>query len=87
MHFRGDAAGADSFLPMAATCMNILKLPAYSDIGAWQFFNVARGFTFLYFRVLVSTSKSRLHSNSRAAETMRGKLIYAMNSNSGFFLA
>jgi hypothetical protein len=35
MHFRGDAAGADSFLPMAATCMNILKLPAYSDIGAW----------------------------------------------------
>ncbi len=31
---RGAAVDAGEFLPMAATCMNILKLPAYADIGA-----------------------------------------------------
>jgi len=51
MHVRG-GDNPDSFLPMAATCMNILKLPAYSD-----------------------------------KDTMRLKLLYAMSSNSGFFLA
>jgi ubiquitin-protein ligase E3 C len=36
MHIQGGAAAnADAFLPMAATCMNILKLPPYTNIG-WR---------------------------------------------------
>jgi ubiquitin-protein ligase E3 C len=71
MHIQGGApANANDFLPMAATCMNILKLPPYTDIGC-----------FIFLRLFASAVSCTV------ADTMRTKLVYAMNSNSGFFLA
>jgi hypothetical protein len=80
MHIQGDAAaGADAFLPMAATCMNILKLPPYSDIGLCVCVCVC------VFHIF--SGDSAVDISCLLSETMRTKLIYAMNSNSGFFLA
>ncbi len=86
MHIPGGAAAnADSFLPMSATCMNILKLPAYSDIGS--FARQRLKMTTRRPNLCLMLRVSAFNISPLVAETMRTKLVYAMNSNSGFFLA